>query len=50
MSDPVNPNESEVKRVAFVTGGSRGIGLAAARQLAAAGHDVAVGSHENRTC
>ncbi len=44
MSDPVNPNESEVKRVAFVTGGSRGIGLAAARQLAAAGHDVAVGS------
>jgi NAD(P)-dependent dehydrogenase (short-subunit alcohol dehydrogenase family) len=36
--------ETEIKRVAFVTGGSRGIGLAAARQLAAAGHDVAVGS------
>lgn len=37
-------NEAETKRVAFVTGGSRGIGLAAARKLAAAGHDVAVGS------
>lgn len=31
-------------RVAFVTGGSRGIGLAAAKRLVAAGHDVAVGS------
>lgn len=31
-------------RVAFVTGGTRGIGLAAARRLAAAGHRVAVGS------
>lgn len=36
--------ENDTKRVAFVTGGSRGIGLAVARQLAAAGHDVAVGS------
>jgi len=34
----------DVRRVAFVTGGSRGIGLACARQLAAAGHKVAVGS------
>ncbi|MEM7275172.1 MAG: 3-oxoacyl-ACP reductase FabG [Actinomycetota bacterium] len=33
-----------MSRVAFVTGGSRGIGLAAARRLAAAGHQVAVGS------
>ncbi|MEL7157324.1 MAG: 3-oxoacyl-ACP reductase FabG [Actinomycetota bacterium] len=32
------------QRTAFVTGGSRGIGLACARQLAAAGHRVAVGS------
>lgn len=31
-------------RVAFVTGGSRGIGLAAARRLAAGGHHVAIGS------
>jgi NAD(P)-dependent dehydrogenase (short-subunit alcohol dehydrogenase family) len=35
---------TDVQRVAFVTGGSRGIGLACARQLAAAGHLVAVGS------
>lgn len=35
---------SETKRTAFVTGGSRGIGLAVARRLVAAGHDVAVGS------
>ncbi len=34
----------EIERVAFVTGGSRGIGLACARQLAATGHKVAVGS------
>ncbi len=32
------------QRVAFVTGGSRGIGLATARSLAARGHKVAVGS------
>ena len=31
-------------KVAFITGGTRGIGLAAARRLAAAGHRVAVGS------
>jgi NAD(P)-dependent dehydrogenase (short-subunit alcohol dehydrogenase family) len=36
--------EGEPRRVAFVTGGSRGIGLACARQLIAAGHLVAIGS------
>jgi 3-oxoacyl-[acyl-carrier protein] reductase len=35
---------TEIQRVAFVTGGSRGIGLACARQLAAAGHLTAIGS------
>jgi 3-oxoacyl-[acyl-carrier protein] reductase len=35
---------NDVQRVAFVTGGSRGIGLACARHLAAAGHQVAIGS------
>lgn len=40
---------SEDKRVAFVTGGSRGIGLAVARRLAAAGHEVAVGSRTEPT-
>ncbi|MEM7324669.1 MAG: 3-oxoacyl-ACP reductase FabG [Actinomycetota bacterium] len=42
MSD--NGTMGEDKRVAFVTGGSRGIGLAVARRLVAAGHEVAVGS------
>ncbi len=35
---------NDIERVAFVTGGSRGIGLACARRLAATGHRVAVGS------
>ena len=35
---------SDEKRVVFITGGSRGIGLATARRFAAAGHDVAIGS------
>ncbi|MCP3988116.1 MAG: SDR family oxidoreductase [Actinomycetia bacterium] len=35
---------TDVQRVAFVTGGSRGIGLACARHLATAGHQVAIGS------
>jgi NAD(P)-dependent dehydrogenase (short-subunit alcohol dehydrogenase family) len=35
---------TDIRRVAFVTGGSRGIGLACARQLAAAGHLVAAAS------
>lgn len=38
------PEAAEESRVAFVTGGSRGIGLAAARRLAEAGHRVAIGS------
>ncbi len=37
-------NTSSEPRVAFVTGGSRGIGLATARALATQGHRVAVGS------
>lgn len=38
------PHLNSEPRVAFVTGGTRGIGLAAARRLAAGGHHVAVGS------
>ena len=41
MSDDGRNSES---RVAIVTGGSRGIGLATARRLAAAGHRVAIAS------
>lgn len=35
---------TDTPRVAMVTGGTRGIGLAVARRLSAAGHQVAVGS------
>lgn len=35
---------NDVPRVALVTGGSRGIGLACARQLAATGHQTAIAS------
>lgn len=42
MTDP--QAESSTERVAFITGGTRGIGLAVARSLVAAGHRVAVGS------
>lgn len=38
------PDMETKGRVAFVTGGTRGIGLACARALAASGHQVAVGS------
>ncbi len=46
MSEPERESamSGEIQRVAFVTGGSRGIGLACARALAAAGHLTAVGS------
>lgn len=38
------PDTSNTNNVAFVTGGTRGIGLAIARRLATDGHAVAVGS------
>lgn len=37
-------SDSSSRRIAFVTGGSRGIGLACARSLLADGHAVAIGS------
>lgn len=47
MTDTANADstgQAAHPRVAFVTGGSRGIGLATARQLAAQGNRVAIGS------
>ncbi len=44
MSDSTTPSSTTTQRVAFVTGGTRGIGLACAIRLAEAGHQVAVGS------
>lgn len=41
--------DTQTERVAFVTGGSRGIGLAVARRLAATGHRVAIGSRSEPT-
>ncbi len=41
---PDTTSPSATERVAFVTGGSRGIGRACAMALAAAGHRVAIGS------
>ena len=37
-------SQDDLSRVALVTGGSRGIGLACARALAAAGHQTAIAS------
>lgn len=48
MTD-VAPGTTLVPRVAFVTGGTRGIGLACAIALADAGHRVAVGSRTEPT-
>ncbi len=44
MSDHDDEQTTAPQRVAFVTGGSRGIGLAIATSLADQGHQVAIGS------
>ncbi len=49
MTNGIQSGTNTDQRVAFVTGGSRGIGLATALALAADGHKVAVGSRSKPT-